>query len=94
LTRQEAYLKGVKLLSATRDHNHCEFCGSRFSLRPGDLSEGYTTENQYRWICTLCFQDFRASFEWPVINEITKDFGSYQSTEIVEVLKAYPKQME
>lgn len=83
LTGQEAFLKGVKLLfkpypqySTDCDHDQYEFYSSMFSLRSGDLSEGYTTENQYRWICTTCFQDFKESFEWKVINGTTEEADS------------------
>lgn len=82
LTGQEDWLKGVKLLfkpyqrySATWDHDHCEFCYAKFSLRPGDLSEGYTTEDQYRWICSPCFNDFRESFGWIIVTETTEGSG-------------------
>ncbi len=83
LTGQEAFLKGVRLLfkpyneySTSWDHDHCEFCGEKFSLRPGDLSKGYTTEDQYRWICNPCFEDFRESLGWTVITETTGGSGS------------------
>jgi hypothetical protein len=32
----------------------------------GDCHEGYTTDDQYRWICDTCFVDFRERFDWTV----------------------------
>jgi len=28
------------------------------------LTEGYCTEDEYRWVCGTCFEDFRERFEW------------------------------
>ena len=54
------------------DHDHCEFCGVTFSLMdiPEDLKEGYATEDDYRWVCPKCFEDFRDEFKWVVIEEM------------------------
>jgi hypothetical protein len=55
------------------DHDHCEFCGVTFSLMdtPEDLKEGYATEDDYRWVCPKCFEDFRDEFKWVVREEMT-----------------------
>jgi len=39
---------------------------------PGVLNSGYTTADQYRWICTDCFDDFQDQFLWRVapVNEL------------------------
>jgi hypothetical protein len=73
---QERYLRGARLVAreyrAYRpgwDHDHCAFCGSKFSQRPGDLSVGYSTEDEYHWICAVCFTDFSAEFGWQVVEE-------------------------
>ena len=75
LQGQEKYLKGVTLERKKyvkyRDgweHDHCEFCSAKFSLEKGDLHEGYATEDNYRWICDTCFNDFKDLFEWVEIN--------------------------
>jgi len=68
---QEKYLKG-KVVSFKKylpldlrwNHDHCEFCGNKFSLKEGDLNEGYTTGNGYLWICCTCYHDFKSEFEW------------------------------
>ncbi len=75
LTNQINYLKGLSLTfkSYTKyrecwDHDHCEFCMSKFMEPPHEaLHEGYTTPDRYRWICTDCFNDFKEMFEWKLI---------------------------
>jgi len=55
--------------SATWDHDHCEFCWADFALPtllPDALHAGYATEDEYRWICERCFNDFRHRFAWHV----------------------------
>lgn len=71
---QEKYLKGLELVrrdySPYRqgwDHDHCEFCGKKFSLSNGDLNFGYSTEDGYHWICEQCFVDFKGEFGWTVV---------------------------
>lgn len=75
LTNQEKYLKGVslKLKQYKRyrdgwDHDHCEFCWKTFSesLSEAVLNEGYATEDNYRWICTECFEYFKDLFGWNI----------------------------
>jgi len=76
LQGQEEYLTGVRLRkkryrkrSEDWEHDHCEFCWRKFSERPGDLNEGYATEDEYRWICENCYEDFKEQFQWTVIEE-------------------------
>jgi hypothetical protein len=73
LIGQERYLAGAKLVrrkyaerSTNSDHDHCEFCGAKFmdDGSPSTLSEGYSTEDCYRWVCEICFADFRERFGW------------------------------
>jgi hypothetical protein len=77
LTNQEAWLKGITLYrQAYRaypdnkdwDHDHCAFCWDKFTVSPvpGTLQEGFTTEDEYHWICPQCFDDFKTNFEWVV----------------------------
>ena len=47
----------------------CEFCWEKFSDFDGMLHEGYTTEDNYYWICPDCFNDYKIMFEWTVIEE-------------------------
>jgi len=73
VTNQEKYLTGVTLTRKawrqTRqgcDHDHCEFCSAKFGgpdLQDA-LREGWTTDDEYRWICDPCFGDFRERFDW------------------------------
>lgn len=78
LTSQDKYLKGKVLVrkkyrapSPTWDHDHCAFCWARFMEQPwpDTLQEGYTTEDEYYWICPECFEDFKEMFGWIVREE-------------------------
>ncbi len=72
LQGQEKYLFGAILSfkkysdrKTTTDHDHCEFCWAKFSdTIPGKLTEGYTTQDDYRWICNECFIDFKDKFKF------------------------------
>jgi len=73
LRGQEKYLSGVSLFrrkyrrySETWDHDHCAFCWATFSEMDEDLHEGYTTDDEYHWICAPCYEDFREQFHWQV----------------------------
>ena len=72
---QESYLfaktlefKSYSERKSTTDHDHCEFCSEKFSdTIPDCLNSGYTTTDDYYWICTECFLDFNVEFKWTVI---------------------------
>jgi len=73
LQGQAKYLSGVSLSKKTYrkrredwDHDHCEFCWAKFSEAEGDLHEGYTTDDEYYWICEQCYSDFKKQFRWMV----------------------------
>ena len=76
LQGQEKYLKGARLCyknyvdrKTQTDHDHCEFCGTKFSEAiPDALKAGYTTTDDYRWICLQCFDDFKEMFEFKVVD--------------------------
>jgi hypothetical protein len=70
-------LKGVRLmrskwvtLKETWDHDHCAFCNKKFDASTEELA--YCTENYYHWICEDCYQDFKETFEWVVVDETDK----------------------
>ena len=70
---QEDYLKNEVLKKRTYkpyregwDHDHCEFCGDKFSLNDGDLKQGYSTLDGYHWICESCYEDFQWEFQWNI----------------------------
>ena len=74
LQGQERFLKGVELRRATYapyregwEHDHCEFCGRKFSTRASDIHDGYVTNDGYHWICESCYNDFRESFDWKLV---------------------------
>ncbi len=73
---QEKYLSGVKLIFRNYkpyrlgwEHDHCEFCGIKFSFNKEDLHKSYSTFDGYRWICVPCFNDFREEFNWKVYDD-------------------------
>ena len=41
------------------DHDHCEFCGAKFSTTvPDSLRKEYVSLDN-RWLCATCFNDFK-----------------------------------
>jgi hypothetical protein len=74
LQGQDKYLQGVIVFyknyvdrKTTTDHDHCEFCWTKFSETiEGALKAGYTTSDDYRWICKQCFDDFKDMFNFKV----------------------------
>jgi hypothetical protein len=77
LNGQERYLDGAVLVrrayrrnpgNPTWDHDHCAFCQAKFMVEdiPDVLHEGYTTADDYHWICDDCFADFTDRFHWVV----------------------------
>ncbi|MGN6400204.1 MAG: hypothetical protein ACTHMD_07120 [Flavisolibacter sp.] len=77
LQGQEKYLKGETLFyknyverTTKTDHDHCEFCFAKFSDSIADaVKVGYTTADDYRWICQQCFDDFKEMFNWEIYKE-------------------------
>jgi hypothetical protein len=72
LQGQEKYLKGQTLhfkkysdRTSGTDHDHCEFCSATFADNIDDaLHEGFSTMDDYRWICVTCFTDFAELFNF------------------------------
>ena len=72
LQGQEKYLFGKTLIlknyadrKTKTDHDHCEFCSDKFSeIIPDCLQSGYTTIDDYHWVCEKCYSDFKESFKW------------------------------
>ncbi len=75
LNGQEQDLLGVTLIRRAYrryrdnpewDHDHCQFCWAKFMVddEPGVLHEGYSTEDEYRWVCETCVADFKDRFRW------------------------------
>ncbi len=67
LLNKTLYFRKWQATSEEWDHEHCEFCWGKFSDFPDTLHEGYTTEDNYYWICPACFEDFKEMFKWKVI---------------------------
>ncbi len=60
------------------DHDHCEFCWKSFELpgapeRPNQVTEGWTTDDEYSWICDGCFNDFEMRFSWNLRDRLPSD---------------------
>lgn len=78
LANQVEYLKGATLFfknygdrKTTIDHDHCEFCFTKFSDNiPDTLKVSYATADDYRWICPPCFEDFKNMFQFKIGNPI------------------------
>ena len=75
IAEEFSYLRGIKLYwkayapySDVWTHDHCEFCFATFSEHDGPniLHHGYSTEDEYRWICKTCFDEFKEFFDWQV----------------------------
>lgn len=68
LLARELTLKKYADRKTTTDHDHCEFCLDKFSETILDcLKTGYTTIDDYHWICEKCFFDFKELFKWTTI---------------------------
>ena len=55
------------------DHEHCEFCWHKIMENcedPEDYStEGYCTADERTWICETCYNDFKETFKWTLVNK-------------------------
>ena len=88
LTGQEKYLRNAewvrkryRAVSATSEHEHCEFCWAKFMAVPyasdqGILTEGFAVQGRspsaefpddYWWVCPTCARDFADSFGWILV---------------------------
>jgi hypothetical protein len=86
LMGQQRYLRSATLRWKTYyrwsedwDHDHCEFCGTKFLppdnpyQEPDVLHAGYATAahgefpDDYHWICAKCYADFKDMFDWKVV---------------------------
>jgi len=70
LQGQERFLMGVTLsrknhseVRGPEEHDHCEFCMKKIG-KVGEVDIGYSTKDNYRWICDKCFIDFKSKFKW------------------------------
>ncbi|HUN80902.1 MAG TPA: hypothetical protein VMV81_05255 [Phycisphaerae bacterium] len=80
LIGQEKYLKGATLVhrryrryakNPRWDHDHCAFCFAKFMVEDSSdvLHQGYATQDDSRWICEKCFDDFKEMFKWTVVED-------------------------
>ena len=77
LQGQESYLANRTLRwskwSSPRpdwDHDHCAFCWAEFGSQVTEhcaYDSGWVTaDDEYDWVCPVCFDDFRSRFNWSV----------------------------
>ena len=78
LTNQMNYLykagliKSIFKKSSNNDHEHCEFCWSKFGEEDNTLHVGYCTIDKRVWICKQCYNDFKEQFDWHLISQEIK----------------------
>ena len=74
---QKKYLKGINL--SWKNIRNTDKTGNLIIVNfvvlnswkvrgPDILTEGYASDDKYRWICKQCFADFRGEYEWKVDN--------------------------
>lgn len=63
-------------------HDHCEFCCETIGIEGESFSSGYSTLDDYYWICSECFSDFAKQFQLQTID--TADFSTSTICEILE----------
>jgi len=71
LKSETLYYRNYKVIAKEREHDHCEFCWRKFT-EDGDMdsiNSGYTTSDNYRWICSDCYEDFKDIFNWNLVTE-------------------------
>lgn len=64
LQNKTLYLHSFDQWSALWDHEHCAFCSAKFGKTKGDFHEGYSTLDDYYWVCVECYRDFKTMFCW------------------------------
>ena len=74
LNGQERYLRAktfkFKTYTPYREdwaHDHCAFCWVKIEPYPAiapSIDTGYSTDEDYYWVCSKCYQDFQESFDW------------------------------
>ena len=77
LLGQERYLSNATLFwrawhrsRPNCDHDHCTFCWEKFMDRddvPDVLRGGYTTDDEYHWVCANCARDFAPRFNFKLV---------------------------
>ena len=66
LTGAKFYFRTYKPYRIGWDHDHCAFCSDKFSQNKTDHTEGYCTIDEYYWICSECYHDFKDEFKWEI----------------------------
>lgn len=78
LQGQESFLKGVELKKKTYkryrkdwDHDHCEYCGSKFSEKDEDINKGYVTTDNYHWIFLIKFFNIGQTLQYGLVLDVS-----------------------
>ncbi len=70
--------------SDTNDHEHCVFCTEKFGV---DYTKaGYSTMDDYYWVCEECFEDFKDMYSLKVFNK-----NSFENMALTNVLEQEAK---
>jgi hypothetical protein len=74
LFNQENYLKDKQLKHKAYkprlfdgEHVHCVFCWLK--IEENDEAFNYETKDEDYWICEKCFNDFKETFNWGVVEK-------------------------
>jgi len=70
LTDRTLVFRGWQPLRPGWDHDHCVFCQAEIAAENEHVqfTAGYVTaDDNYSWICTPCFEDFKTDFRWTVV---------------------------
>ena len=85
---QEDYLKGrtfyfheYSMWSEQWNHEHCEFCWKKIGQDEDTCHEGYSTLDDYYWVCTDCFQDFKEYFAFQIL-----DMNKQEDKNILDII--------
>ena len=83
LRGQDAYLRGKTFYfhkfkpTPRNDHEHCKFCWKKIGV--DGIEAGYSTLDDYCWVCEECFADFENPFSFKRFQEIEFDGKSITS---------------
>lgn len=78
IMNQEKYLSGKHLRfrnfvkASDWEHEHCCFCTKKIMEDCQDIDDcttsGYSTLDNYYWICADCYADFKEKFKWILVD--------------------------
>lgn len=73
LMKKTLYFHKYQKYSEKWEHDHCDFCSKKFMENCENIdfctTSGYSTVDNYHWICSDCYEDFMEIFEWTIIEK-------------------------